>query len=100
MHDFESRIQAWKKQALTALNGDADAVAELESHLRQSLDEHTDEGGTMPADQAWAAAVNRLGDLEKLKREFAKAQPAGTGDAVLMWLVVAASALVVLVVPG
>ena len=92
MHDFEDRIGAWRKQALTALGGDVDAVAELESHLRQSLEERAD----MPADEAWAAAVSRLGDLEKLKHEFAKAQPAGTADAVLMWLVVAACLLVML----
>ena len=74
MHDFEDRIGAWRKQALAALDGDADAVAELESHLRQSLDERA----VMTADEAWVAAVSRLGDLDKLRREFAKARPAGT----------------------
>jgi hypothetical protein len=74
MHDFEDSIGAWRERALAALDGDVDAVAELESHLRQSLDERA----AMPADEAWAAAVSRLGDLEKLKREFAKARPAGT----------------------
>jgi len=74
MHDFEGRIGAWREQALAALDGDADAVAELESHLRQSLDERA----ALPPDEAWAAAVSRLGDLEKLKREFAKARPASS----------------------
>ena len=29
--------------------------------------------------------MSRLGDLEKLRREFAKAQPAGTADSIGQW---------------
>lgn len=69
MREFDQRIEAWKKQAMMELGGDAERVAELESHLRQSLEEFAP---GKPAEEAWRLAMAQMGELPAIKKEFGK----------------------------
>ena len=75
MADFEHRIASWRRELSSAMEGRPDVVDELEDHLRQELETLTRAGKT--PDEAWDAALNRLGDVRKLSREFAKSSRAG-----------------------
>ena len=58
MFDLEERIAAWRKSMAAALGDKADAIDELESHLREEL--HRLALAGRPAAEAWDIAIERL----------------------------------------
>ena len=74
--DLERQIRLWRQTISSALGapGRPEVIDELESHLRDDVDQRVAAGHT-PA-QAWKAALARLGELPKLAAEFRKTPPA------------------------
>ena len=74
MEDIERQIERWRRGLPASLAGCADVIDELEGHLRDELARLV--AGGVPADEAWAKAVERLGTPDALAAEFAKVPPA------------------------
>src|SRR5688572_23863718 len=74
--DLERQIRAWRETMASDLgaSGRPEVIDELESHLRDDVDQRLRAGHT-PA-QAWEAALARLGESQKLAAEFRKSPPA------------------------
>ena len=70
MADLEQQIAAWRSRLSALVGGNSDFVAELEVHLRDAVEDQVRRG--VPAEQALAIALARLGSPEALAREFAK----------------------------
>ena len=70
MADLEQQIAAWRSRLSALVGGNSDFVAELEVHLRDAVEDQVRRG--VPAEQALAMALTRLGSPEALAREFAK----------------------------
>jgi cytochrome c assembly protein len=71
MHELEQRIRQWRREVARQLDGRREVIDELESHLREEL-----QRALAPAiDQAWTAALAKLGDPKMLEAEFAKLTP-------------------------
>jgi hypothetical protein len=71
MHDLEQRIREWRREVARQLDGRREVIEELESHLREELQQ-----ALAPViDQAWTAALAKLGDPKVLAAEFAKLTP-------------------------
>ena len=68
MFDLEKAITNWRRGLETGPLAE-EAIDELESHLRDEIDRRLREGQT--ESQALAAAVDRLGEIPALQREFA-----------------------------
>ena len=70
MFDLESQIRKWRRhvQSVGAL-GTQD-VEELESHLRDSIDELAERG--VSVEEAFIVSIRRMGDAEELNHEFTK----------------------------
>ncbi len=66
MSELEAKIAAWRKTMSAALP--RDTVRELEEHLREQVAALQSEG--LGADAAFARAVERVGDVKELVREF------------------------------
>jgi hypothetical protein len=70
MPELEERIVAWRRQMLAAGIEAPMALDELESHLREGVEQRMRSGLT--ASQAFEAAVHQLGTPQALKIEFVK----------------------------
>jgi hypothetical protein len=70
MFDLESQIRKWRRHVQSAGSLGAQDVEELESHLRDSIDELTGRG--VSVEEAFIVSVRRMGDTEALHDEFAK----------------------------
>jgi Clp amino terminal domain, pathogenicity island component len=70
MFNLEQTISEWRRQMLAAGVKNPDVVDELESHLREDVVRQMQSGEN--AEQAFEAAVQRVGQASLLKREFAK----------------------------
>jgi hypothetical protein len=70
MFDLESQIRKWRRHVQSAGSLGAQDVEELESHLRDSVDDLTGRG--VSAEEAFILSVRRMGDAEALHHEFAK----------------------------
>jgi hypothetical protein len=70
MFDLESQIRKWHRHVQSAGSLGAQDVEELESHLRDSIDELTGRG--VSVEEAFIVSVRRMGDTETLHHEFAK----------------------------
>jgi hypothetical protein len=70
MFDLESQIRKWRRHVQSAGSLDAHDVDELESHLRDSIDDLTGRGVSI--EEAFILSVRRMGDAEALHHEFAK----------------------------
>jgi len=70
MFDLESQIRKWRRHVQSAGSLDAQHVEELESHLRDSIDELTGRG--VSVEEAFIVSIHRMGDADELKHEFAK----------------------------
>jgi hypothetical protein len=70
MFDLEQAVQEWRQTMALALCGQSDVIDELESHLRDEV-QRLVQAGQMPQ-QAWKAALDRLGSSEQLTVEFGK----------------------------
>ena len=70
MFDLEAQVRTWKAHLYrTGSVGYAD-IDELESHLRDSIDDLTARG--IPLEEAFLLAVRRMGDVALIHEEFAK----------------------------
>ncbi len=70
MFELESQIRKWKTHLYSAGSiGHAD-IEELESHLRDSIDDLSARG--IDIEEAFLLAVRRLGDIAVIHEEFAK----------------------------
>jgi hypothetical protein len=74
MFDLERRIQQWRQTLAGALGDRPDAIDELEGHLREEVQRRVQPG--QAPEQAWEAALQRLGEPGRLAEEFAKVPPA------------------------
>src|SRR6266481_1699859 len=70
MFELEKAIAEWRQQMVAARLGKGDALDELESHLREDIEEQIRAGVT--PQQAFEIAVERIGGTQALKAEFAK----------------------------
>jgi hypothetical protein len=70
MFNLEEAISEWKRQIRAAGVKNPNVVEELESHLLEDVARQTQSG--VSAEQAFKAAVERVGHPSLLKREFAK----------------------------
>ena len=74
MFDLKRAIQAWRRQMAAGGVHPAEVLDELEGHLRDDVAEQVRSGAE--AQQAFAAAVRRLGPARALAEEFTKADRA------------------------
>ncbi len=70
MFDLESQIRKWRGHVQSTGSLGAQDVEELESHLRDSIDELTGRG--VSVEEAFIVSIRRMGDAETLHDEFAK----------------------------
>ena len=77
MPDLEKQIAEWRRQMLAAGIKTPVPLEELESHLREDVERQIQLG--MSAQEAFDAAVERVGQASALKSEFEKA--GGTKEA-------------------
>jgi hypothetical protein len=70
MHNLDETIALWRQAMTGSPKLNQEAVDELESHLRDKVDELIRSG--MPEPTAFQEAVNQLGDAPELAREFQK----------------------------
>ncbi len=75
MLDLESAIAAWRQQMLVAGVTASEVLGELESHLREEVDQQMKAGAS--AQRAFDTAVERIGSARALKEEFDKTTTAG-----------------------
>lgn len=70
MFDFNQAVSEWRQRMTSGGIKAADVLNELESHLREDVDEQIRSG--LSQQQAFYAAVQRIGESKALKREFRK----------------------------
>src|SRR6185295_17706549 len=70
MFDLEQSIADWRQQMSTRGISDSAVLDELESHLRDDFDQQLHSGLIAP--QAFASAVQKIGQAAVLKHEFDK----------------------------
>lgn len=70
MFDLDSAIAEWRRQMTSGGVGAAEALDELEGHLRDDVERQT--GAGVGARDAFASSVARLGRADLLGREFGK----------------------------
>jgi hypothetical protein len=70
MFDLEQQIRLWRAELAAAMGDRAEAVDELESHLREQAEQLISQG--RPPERAWEEALRRLGTPEQLATEFRK----------------------------
>ena len=70
MFDLEQAIANWRREMLAAGIQTPVPLEELESHLREDVEQHLREG--LSAQQAFETAVGRMGQAGSLKLEFKK----------------------------
>lgn len=79
MFNSEQAIAEWRRQMLVAGIKTPVPMEELESHLREDMEQQMRAG--LSAQQAFAAAVRRIGQAKALEAEFAKmAEPEETRE--------------------
>ncbi len=71
MFDLETQIRDWKHHLQEHSSIGYGDLEELESHLRDSIDELV--ATQLNNEEAFLIAVKRLGDVDSIQREFAKA---------------------------
>ncbi len=71
MFELESSIAEWRRQMLAAGVSNPELLNELESHLRDGIEDQMNKG--TPAPQAFEEAARRLGPGLELHREFENA---------------------------
>jgi hypothetical protein len=70
MFDLEKAISDWRQQTVAAGLKSPQILRELESHLREDIEEQTRAG--LDRQQAFVHAIVRLGHATSLEKEFAK----------------------------
>jgi hypothetical protein len=86
MFNLDQAILEWRRQVIDAGIKRAVLLEELESHLRQDVEQQMQLGWT--AQEAFEVAVARIGRADELKREFAKGDKSSNVNRVLgvLWL--------------
>ena len=90
MFDLNKAISDWRRQLLADGIRRADVLDELESHLREDVERQI--RSRESAEKAFASAVQRIGQSDALKAEFAEG---GTGRRIIEKLMLAACILLV-----
>jgi hypothetical protein len=93
MFDLEMAINNWRRQTEPFCNGDSSDLDELEDHLREEVATLTRAGRT--EQDAWAAAVAKLGEPAILSREFAKIDRLSMFDRCAFSAMLGAAAIIV-----
>ena len=70
MFELESQVRKWRSHLRSLGSLGEEQLEELESHLRDSVDDLTSRGVT--TEEAFLVSVRRMGDTEALGNEFAK----------------------------
>ena len=70
MFDLDKEIQEWRRRLRAAGLKNSEQLNELESHLREDVEQSIREG--LGAREAFAAALERMGRAHELKTEFEK----------------------------
>lgn len=86
MFDFEQEITRWRERLSHSESFAADHIAELENHLRDSVEELRSR--ELSVDEAFLIAARRLGTAEQLKEEFNKENLATLWAGRVMWILV------------
>jgi len=73
MFNLEAQIKAWRAQLIRTGLDNPQSITELEGHLREDVEQQIRLGAS--PHQALEGAAGRIGNVEALKREFAKAGP-------------------------
>jgi hypothetical protein len=98
MFDLERSIERWRQTLATTPGLTAEAIAELESHVREEFQRLRDSG--LEPEPALALAVERLGAPAALAREFEKVAAEPMAPWWPMRVVVGAAALLLLLLVG
>lgn len=77
MFDLDNAIAEWRRQMAAAGIKNPETLDELESHLRDDVEQQSRSG--LSGRQAFEAAVRRIGQAAALKCEFEKARPSKCG---------------------
>lgn len=72
MFDLEQAIAEWRKQMLAAGIKSPAPLEELETHLREEIEQQTKSGLNPP--QAFEVAVRKIGHARTLRKEFNKVE--------------------------
>ena len=72
MFNLEQSIENWRQQMLTAGIKSPVPLEELESHFREEIDQQIKSG--LDAHEAFAAAVQQIGQANIIKGEFKKVE--------------------------
>lgn len=83
MFNLEEAIAQWRRQMVAAGFNSSEVLDELESHLRDQIDQMI--GCGVDARSAYAAAVARVGETTSLRGEFAKIEPANQRPRAFLW---------------
>src|SRR5512135_1001318 len=70
MFDLETTIAEWRRQMIAAGLRNPEALDELESHLRDDVEQQVFSG--INEARAFELAVRRIGEAVELKREFVR----------------------------
>jgi hypothetical protein len=70
MFELEEAIRKWRQQMAADGVGTAELLNELESHLRDDVEQQVASG--IEAEQAFESAIGRIGEGQALQSEFAK----------------------------
>lgn len=84
--DLEAAIQTWRAHLSEELAGQADALAELEEHLRTSVAALRQTG--LSDEESLLIAQRRLGSAPKLGAEFRQSNPATVWRCRALWIAI------------
>jgi hypothetical protein len=73
MHNLEKQIAEWRKTVMTARSVGDETIDELESHLRENVEQLVRSGMAEP--EAFQKAVAQLGGASTIASEFRKLEP-------------------------
>jgi hypothetical protein len=92
MFDLNQAISEWRRRMIAGGFKTTDVLNELESHLHADVDEQVRSG--ISQQQAFTAAVQRIGESEALKKEFRKVNRHKTWKHTVLKILAAISALI------
>ncbi len=85
MFNLEQAISEWRRQMLTAGITSPVPLDELESHLRDEIEQQIKSG--INAQQTFENAVTRIGQANVLKSEFNKSRCKGMNRIIMMMMI-------------
>jgi hypothetical protein len=88
--DLNHEITRWRQTLGQSPALRADNLDELESHLRDTVEEL--EGKGLSSEEAFVLATRRLGPVEPVEAEFAKVNPSGVWLHRVLWMLVGVQA--------